>query len=120
MAGFSMIEIMLVLALIGLIMGTVVVGLQRRARDAQILVARQHINQLVGMFLQHRVANGGECPSVKQWVEDKTLKTEPRDPWGHPLVIVCPGEHDEGSADVVSLGPDGQSGSKDDIQSWKL
>ena len=53
-------------------------------------------------------------------VEDKTLKSELTDPWGHPLLIVCPGQHEEGGADISSLGPDGQSGTKDDIESWKL
>ena len=115
-----MIEMMLVLALIGLIMAAVVMGLRKRTRDAQILLTRTQITQLGGMFLQHRVANGGECPTVKQWVEDQTLKSEPKDPWGRPLVIVCPGEHDQGGADIVSLGPDGQSGNRDDIESWKL
>jgi general secretion pathway protein G len=72
------------------------------------------------MVFQHRLVNSGECPSTQQWVEDKTLKSEPKDPWGHPLLIVCPGQHEEGGADISSLGPDGQSGTKDDIESWKL
>ena len=115
-----MIEIMLVLALVGLIMGVVVIGLRKRARDGQIMVTRMHVQQLGAMVFQHRLANNGECPSTQQWVEDKTLKFEPKDPWGHSLVIVCPGEHEEGGADIISLGPDGQSGTKDDIESWKL
>jgi general secretion pathway protein G len=115
-----MIEIMLVLALIGLIMGAVIVGLRGRTREAQVQITRTQINQLGGMFLNHRVANGGECPSVQRWLEDKVLRSEPKDPWGHPLVIVCPGEHDEGGADITSIGPDGQPGNQDDIESWKL
>jgi general secretion pathway protein G len=145
--GFTMIEIMLVLALIGLIMGAVVVGLRRNTVQGQVQVARMHIQQLGAMFLQHRVANSGDCPTMAKWIacgasqlcwlrsiaggfgdpprvpisiEDQTLKSEPKDPWGHPLAIVCPGEHEEGGADIVSLGPDGRPGSKDDIESWKL
>jgi general secretion pathway protein G len=114
-----MIEIMLVLALIGLIMGAVVVKLSRRARDAQRQIARLQINELGAMFLNHRTANGGDCPSINQWLEDKTLKDEPKDPWGRAFTIVCPGQHEEGGADIVSLGPDGQPGGKDDIESWK-
>jgi general secretion pathway protein G len=115
-----MIEIMLVLALIGLIMAAVVVGLLGRTREAQIRIARTQITRLGGLFLQHRLANSGECPSIGQWVEDKVLKSEPKDPWGHLLVIVCPGEHDEGGADITSLGPDGRAGTSDDIQSWTM
>jgi type II secretory pathway pseudopilin PulG len=115
-----MIEIMLVLALIGLVMAVVVLGLRKKTRDAQIQIARFDVQQLSGLFLNHRVANAGECPSIKQWLEDKTLKSEPKDPWGHPLVITCPGEHDEGGADILSPGPDGETGNDDDIESWKL
>ena len=115
-----MIEMMLVLALIGLVMGAVVVKLRARAIEAQKLIARTQINELGAMFLRYRVGNGGDCPSVDAWVADKTLKSEPKDPWGHPLRIVCPGEHDEGGADIVSLGPDGQPGNQDDIESWTL
>jgi type II secretory pathway pseudopilin PulG len=114
-----MIEMMLVLALIGLIMGAVVVKLQGRTRDAQKQIARVEIGELGGSILNYRVANGGDCPSIQQWVADKTLKAEPKDPWGHPLLIVCPGEHEQGGADIVSLGPDGQPGNSDDIRSWQ-
>ena len=118
-AGFTMIEIMLVLALVGLIVGAVVVGLRRQARNGQVQAAQLQIRQLSAMFFQHRFANNGECPFLKLWLEDRTLKAEPKDPWGRSLLIVCPAEHDEGGADIMSLGPDGQPG-KDDIESWKL
>ena len=114
-----MIEIMLVLALVGLIMGAIVVGLRKRAIDAQIMITRTQVQQLGAMVFQHRLANSGECPSTRQWVEDKTLKSD-KDAWGHQLVVMCPGEHEEGGADIISLGPDGQAGTKDDIESWKL
>jgi general secretion pathway protein G len=119
-SGFTMIEIMLVLALVGLIMGTIVVALRRRTVEAQRQVARLQIQNLGAMFLQYRVGNSGDCPSIAQWIDDKTLKDEPKDPWGYALTIVCPGQHDDASADIVSLGPDGQANSKDDIQSWTL
>jgi type II secretory pathway pseudopilin PulG len=115
-----MIEIMLVLALVGMIMGAIVYKLQQTGKAAQKHVAELEIRQLGAMFLQYRIANHGDCPSVAQWIEDKTLKGEPKDPWGHALTIACPGQHDDGSADIVSLGPDGQASTKDDIQSWTL
>ena len=78
------------------------------------------VRYLVGMAEQYRLANSGECPSIERWIEDKTLKTPPKDPWGNFLLVHCPGEHEQGSADVISLGPDGQAGTNDDIESWKL
>jgi general secretion pathway protein G len=115
-----MIEIMLVLALIGLVMGAVVVKLRERTIEAQKLIARTQINELSAMFLRYRVGSGGDCPTVNQWLEDGTLRAEPKDPWRHPFVVTCPGTHDESGADIVSLGPDGQLGSRDDIESWRL
>lgn len=115
-----MIEMMLVLALIGLIMGTIVHKLRKSGIDAQVQVARMQLRELGAMFFHYRLGNNGDCPSIRQWLEDKTLKSEPKDPWGHPLTIVCPSEHDQGTADIVSVGPDGQPSSRDDIQSWTL
>lgn len=112
-----MIEIMLVLALIGLIMGVVVTGLRKRARDGQIQIARMQVRQLAGTLFQHRLANGGECPATNG--SDAPTSAESKDPWGRALLMICPGEHDQDGVDVVSLGPDGRP-SADDIESWKL
>ncbi len=113
-----MIEIVLVLALVGLIMGAIVVKLRRGTGEAQRQIARVQIQELAGQFLNYRVSNSGDCPTIAQWIEDKTLKEEPKDPWGRALSIVCPGQHDEAGADIFSPGPDGQANTKDDIQSW--
>jgi general secretion pathway protein G len=112
-----MIEIMLVLALIGLITGTVVVGLRKRARNGQIQIATMKVRELSGTLFQYRVSSNGDCPPSSS--SDDAARAGDKDPWGHPYVIVCPGVHDQESADVVSLGPDGQPGN-DDIESWKL
>ena len=118
--GFSMIEIMIVLALIGLITGAVALGIRKKARDGQIRITQTQVREVAQLVFQHRLLNGGACPDFKQWLEDKTLRSEPRDPWGHALRLVCPGTHEEDSADIVSLGPDGQPDTKDDIRSWEL
>ena len=119
--GFSMIEIMIVLALIGLITGMVAVGIQKSNRDAKIRITKNQIHGLAQFIFQHRQLNSGACPDIQQWLVDKTLRSEPKDPWGHPLRIVCPGTHEEeDSADIVSLGPDGKLDTGDDIRSWEL
>jgi general secretion pathway protein G len=115
-AGFTMIEIMLVLALIGLIMGALVYRLRRSAMNGQVQIARVQVTQVSGSLFQQRLANGGDCPAA----QDPTVgRTDEKDPWGHALVIVCPGERDQGGVDVASLGPDGKP-SDDDIVSWRL
>jgi hypothetical protein len=112
-----MIEIMLVLALIGLITGAVVVGLRRRARDGQIQIATMKVRELSGTLFQYRVSSSGDCPPSPS--SEDPVRAGEKDPWGHPYLVVCPGVHDQEGADVVSLGPDGQQGN-DDIESWKL
>jgi hypothetical protein len=78
------------------------------------------VRDLGDRFLRYRLAHSGDCPSIEQWIEDKTLKSEPKDPWGGTLSIACPGQHEEGGADIISLGPDGKLATKDDIWSWQL
>jgi general secretion pathway protein G len=118
-AGFSMIEIMLVLALIALITSSVVVNLRRRAREAQSQVARVRVQELSGAAFQYRLANRGDCPPREPTPDERSSRNDNRDPWGRPYLVVCPGEHDQDGLDVVSLGPDGRPG-QDDIESWKL
>jgi type II secretory pathway pseudopilin PulG len=111
---------MLVLALVGLLMAAIAYRLRHGDIEGRIQIARMQIRDLEAMVFRHRLGNNSECPSIQQWLEDKTLKSEPKDPWGHLLTVVCPGEHVEGGADIVSPGPDGRPGTKDDIESWRL
>lgn len=46
--------------------------------------------------------------------------TIPVDPWQHPYIYVCPGKHNPTSFDVMSMGPDGQAGTADDICNWTV
>jgi general secretion pathway protein G len=47
-----------------------------------------------------------------------SANTVPNDPWGHPYVYKCPGDHNTSGYDLLSLGPDGQAGTGDDIDNW--
>jgi general secretion pathway protein G len=47
------------------------------------------------------------------------LKKAPKDPWGHDLIYVCPGEVNENGYDLSSAGPNGQEGDDDDITNWE-
>jgi len=46
--------------------------------------------------------------------------TVPKDPWGNDYIYTCPGKHNPTSFDVMSLGPDGQAGTSDDICNWTV
>ncbi len=55
---------------------------------------------------------------VKNWM-GPYLKTLPKDPWGRPYQYAYPGQHNPAGFDVWSNGPDGRSGTSDDIGNWK-
>ena len=114
-----LIEIMVVVAIIGLMMGTVGVVAYKRYQKAKLTNAKQviaNVQQALGHF---RLETNEECPSeLNVLYTQKFLTKEPRDPWGEELVFRCPGEHDTEGADISSKGPDKQDGTADDITSW--
>jgi hypothetical protein len=71
-------------------------------------------------IVEEYVIAQGRCPTVHDLVSAHYVRSEPRDPWGTPLTLKCPGEHERDAADVVSSGPDKTANTKDDIKSWEL
>ena len=59
------------------------------------------------------------CPTLEQLVNEDYLRQLPKDPWGTPLVLRCPGQHRKDPADVSSVGADRVFGTDDDINSWE-
>ena len=62
------------------------------------------------------VKQPANCPN---WNKEGYLQEVPSDPWGRPYVYLCPGQHNTKKFDLLSLGPDGQQGTEDDIGNWK-
>lgn len=117
--GFTLVEILMVLVLLGLIATAITASLMKRTREAQRRLAKLKVNDLYATAEQFRVGSGGECPLVETLVKQKLIDASPLDPWNHPLVLECPGTHSDGLAEVTSWGPDGRAGTEDDIVSWK-
>jgi general secretion pathway protein G len=46
------------------------------------------------------------------------LKEIPKDPWQHDYIYQCPGQHNTNAYDLMSMGPNGRAGDKDDITNW--
>ena len=120
--GFTLIELMLVMVIIGILAGMVVVNYagygenaRKKAAAGDIatyshaidLYALQH-NDKYPRSLQELAA--GDHPLVKQYRLD---------PWKKDYVYVCPGRHHTDSYDLYSCGPDGQPGTADDITNWE-
>lgn len=133
-SGFTLMEVLLVLAILGVIMAMVVPQLLGRQQKANIDAAKLSIKGLeqaldlyaldhdgefpmTNIGLQALLAPGGNDPQWKgPYLKDST--TLPLDPWGNPLQYEYPGKYQQGKADIWSWGPDKQSGSEDDITNW--
>jgi general secretion pathway protein G len=118
--GFTLLEMMIVLALIGLIAGAIGTTIYRRYREGQIRTTRLQVREVMGAA-QESMIDDGACPTLEQMEARGFLRRPPRDPWGTPLLLHCPSEHgNQDPVDVVSSGPDKQLGTVDDINSWQL
>ena len=115
--GMTMLEIMIVLAIIGLVMSVVGVGVFQSFKKAQKKIAQVAVNEIASKTVQFMTDNNNECPkSVDDLVAQKYMPKKQKDPWNHDFILRCPGTVNTDGIDVVSLGPDGQEGTPDDIK----
>lgn len=135
--GFTLIEIMVVVVILGILAGIVVPRLldePEKARRTKAATQIRSFEEALGMF---KLENGF-YPSTEQglkalvdkptsgriptrYKEGGYMKKLPVDPWGQPYVYLSPGAH--GDFDLLSYGPDGQSGGEGDdadITNWNL
>jgi len=132
--GFTLIELMVVLVIIGVLAALIVPNVLDRADDARVTAARTDVNNLMQALKLYRLDNQ-RYPSAEQGLEALVRKPAaapvppnwrayldklPADPWGRAYQYVNPGV--KGEIDVYSLGADGQPGGegKDaEIGSWQ-
>ncbi len=136
-AGFSLVEILVVLVIMGLLISVVAPTVLNRADEARVQKAQADFKAIETALKIYRLDNY-VYPNTEQGlealVEPSTMDPEPRnfkeggylselpvDPWGRPYLYLSPGEH--GEIDIYSLGADGLSGGEDqaaDIGNWKV
>ena len=132
--GFTLIELMVVLVIIGVLAALIVPNVLDRTDDARATAARTDINNLVSALKLYKLDNQ-RYPSAEQGLEALVKKPSggalpanwrpyldklPADPWGRPYQYIFPGV--KGEVDVFSLGADGQAGGDGknaDIGSWQ-
>jgi general secretion pathway protein G len=119
--GMTLTEIMVVVAIIGMLMGAVGVYAVGQLNKAKITDTKMIIKNIEQALVHFQTDNTDSCP--KQLIDLKTQKyltKEPKDAWGESLVFRCPGQHNTDGADIISKGKDKQEGTADDIKSWEL
>ena len=135
--GFTLIEIMVVITILGILAALIVPRIVGRTDDARIAAARQDIASLMQALKLYRLDNGRyptteqglhaliEKPAVdpvpNNWKQGGYLERLPKDPWGKEYQYLSPGLR--GEIDVFSFGRDGQSGGEGpdaDVGSWSI
>lgn len=132
--GFTLIELMVVLVIIGVLAALIVPNVLDRADDARVTAARTDVNNMVQALKLYKLDNQ-RYPTAEQGLQALVVKPTagpippnwrpyldklPKDAWGQPYQYLNPGVHQE--IDVLSFGADGQAGGEGknaDIGSWQ-
>ncbi len=119
--GMTLIEIMIVVAIIGMLMGSVSVFALGQFQKAKVSNTKMIIKSVEQALAHFQTDNTDPCPkSLSELHTQRYLTKDPVDAWGQPLIFKCPGEHNPDGADIVSKGKDKQEGTADDIRSWEI
>lgn len=137
MEGFTLIEIMVVVVILGILAALIVPNIMDRPDMARVAKTKQDLRALQTALNLYRLDNY-RYPTTDQGLEALVEKPSieplppayrkggyldrmPKDAWGRPYLYLSPGVH--GEVDISSLGADGQPGGEGvnaDIQSWAL
>jgi general secretion pathway protein G len=133
--GFTLIEILVVVVILGILAAIVVPRVMEHPGEARVVRAKQDIQAIVTALNMYRLDNFS-YPSTEQGLEALVTKPSgapdapnwhqhldkvPKDPWNHPYLYLRPGAH--GDIDVFTYGRDGKPGGEledADIGNWDL
>jgi general secretion pathway protein G len=132
--AFTLLEILIALAILGLLVGLAVTNLDKIFGNSQESVAKVFVQESIKIPLNTYRINMGSFPSTAEGLQalvtPPTSNADnwrgpyladgklPNDPWGEPYQYAYPGTHNKTGYDIWSKGPDKQSGTGDDIGNW--
>ncbi len=125
--GFTLVEMLLVITIIGILAALVIPKMVGRSEQARQAAAHADLSSIKTALDAFEVDNGfypknlqdllQQPNNAKNW-HGPYLDKLPVDPWGNPYLYYYPGKHNQNSYDLLSVGPDGKEGSEDDIGNW--
>ena len=129
--GFTLIELMLVVIIIGALVAMVMPRLAGRSEQAKVGAAQADISSNIATGLKLYELDNGKYPSTEEGLNalmqkpgtannwnGPYIEKKPLDPWGREYQYKSPGQHRAYDYDLYSLGHDGQE-SEDDVKNWQ-
>lgn len=137
--GFTLIELMVVIVILGILAGLIIPRIMGRPEEARRMKARVQIESIETALKLYKLDNGSypsteqglqalvEAPSVGQlpraWRDGGYLEKGrvPKDPWDNEFIYLSPGANSD--FDLISYGADGEPGGEDkdkDVNNWEL
>ena len=123
--GFSLLEIMVVLVLIGMVGSLITVNVMGRLDQGKIDTARTQAYELSKSLDIYKLQTGN-YPSTGQGLQvlvtppkgKPIIDQLPKDPWNNEYTLIVPGQKNPNKFDIRSKGPDAQEGTEDDVGNW--
>ncbi len=128
--AFTLVELMLVVTIIGILAALVIPKIAGKSEQARVTAAHADIYGGIKTALDsYEVDNGFYPKSLQDLLQQPSNArnwhgpyldpaTLPVDPWGNAYIYYYPGKHNQGSYDLLSVGPDAKEGTDDDIGNW--
>lgn len=125
--GLTLVEIMVVIAILGTLMAVVGVNVVNRLQDANVETTKLQVQQIEGNLAMYAAKNKGRFPTTSQGLEAAARyfpdNSVPTDAWGNTFQYFSPGTSSESDYEIISYGRDGAEGGEEhdaDIKSWLI
>lgn len=132
--GFTFVEIMVVVIILGVLAAIVLPKFMGRTEEARVSAAESQVGVFATGLDAYELDNGKyptseqglgalmkeptTPPVPRRWKGPYLQKNAPKDPWGSDYIYKSPGVQNTRSYDLLSYGPDGKEGGNDDITNW--
>ena len=131
--GFTLVELMLVVIIIGILVAMVAPRLTGKSQQARIAASQADINAHLSTALDLFELGVGRFPTTQEglaalrtapsgatgWKGPYLKRDVPKDPWGRKYAYRSPDQHNREDYDLFSYGPDGVEGGDDDVTNWQ-